>query len=54
MTNGASEALFCAVNHLVGQGDEVIMFEPYYTSYISSVEFGGAQIKTAPFNLKNG
>lgn len=51
VTNGASEAIFCAVHNLVEKGDEVIMFEPYYTTYVSSIEFGGAQIKTAPFLL---
>lgn len=27
------------------------MFEPYYTSYVNYIEFGGAKIKTAPFHL---
>lgn len=54
MTNGACEALFCAIHHLVEKGDEVVMFEPYYTSYVSYIEFGGAKIKTAPFSIKNG
>ncbi len=30
------------------------MFEPYYTSYVNYIEFGGASIKTAPFHLDKG
>jgi len=31
VTNGACEALFSALHHIVEAGDEVVMFEPYYT-----------------------
>lgn len=34
--------------NMVGEGDEVLMFEPYYTSYVNHIEFAGAQIKTSP------
>jgi N-succinyldiaminopimelate aminotransferase len=54
VTNGACEALFCAVHHLAQPGDEVLMFEPYYTSYVNHIEFAGAKIKTAPMILKDG
>jgi len=30
------------------------MFEPYYTSYINHIEFGGATAKTAPILNNNG
>ncbi|NWK79342.1 methionine aminotransferase [Aquitalea sp. LB_tupeE] len=38
----ASEALFCAVNALVHAGDEVIVFEPAFDSYIPMIELQGA------------
>ena len=48
VTNGAIGGLFSAVMNLVGPGDEVLMFEPYYSQYINHIEFAGAAIKTAP------
>ena len=54
VTTGACEALFCSIHHLVEKGDEVVTFEPYYTSYVNYVEFAGATLKTAPFKVENG
>ena len=34
--------------NLVQAGDEVLMFEPYYTQYVNHIEFAGAKIVTAP------
>ncbi len=39
--HGATEAIFATIMGLVNPGDEVILFEPYYDSYIPSVEFAG-------------
>ncbi len=39
--HGATECIFATVMGLVDPGDEVIMFEPYYDSYVPSVEFAG-------------
>lgn len=41
ITHGATEAIFATIMGLVNPGDEVILFEPYYDSYIPSVEFAG-------------
>ncbi|MEM9776981.1 MAG: methionine aminotransferase [Chloroflexota bacterium] len=38
---GATEAIFSTILGLVDPGDEVIVFEPYYDSYIPSIEFAG-------------
>ena len=38
---GATEAIFSVILGLVDPGDEVIIFEPYYDSYIPSIEFAG-------------
>lgn len=54
VTNGACEALFSALHHIVDKGDEVVFFEPYYTQYVNYAEFAGASIKTAPLKNVNG
>jgi len=41
VTNGATEAIFDIIQALVSPGDEVIVFEPYYDSYVPSVEIAG-------------
>ncbi len=38
---GATEAIFSTIMGLVDPGDEVIVFEPFYDSYIASIEFAG-------------
>ncbi|MCX7737038.1 MAG: aminotransferase class I/II-fold pyridoxal phosphate-dependent enzyme [Candidatus Kapabacteria bacterium] len=41
VTMGATEALFSAIHSVVDEGDEVIIFEPYYDSYIYDVLLAG-------------
>jgi N-succinyldiaminopimelate aminotransferase len=41
VTSGATEAIFSAIMGLVNPGDEVILFEPYYDSYLPSVRMAG-------------
>jgi N-succinyldiaminopimelate aminotransferase len=41
VTSGATEALFAAVLALVNPGDEVIIFEPFYDSYVPNVLMAG-------------
>jgi aspartate/methionine/tyrosine aminotransferase len=54
VTNGACEALYSALHHLVQEGDEVVFFEPYYTQYVNYAEFAGAKVRTAPLKLVDG
>ncbi len=42
VTAGATEAIAAAVLALVGPGDEVVVFEPYYDSYAATVALAGA------------
>jgi N-succinyldiaminopimelate aminotransferase len=42
VTAGATEGVFCAVMGLVNPGDEVIVIEPFYDSYLPSVVMAGA------------
>jgi methionine transaminase len=41
ITTGATEALYCAITAIVNPGDEVILFEPCYDSYVPSIRLNG-------------
>lgn len=41
ITSGATEALFSTILSLVDDGDEVILFEPFYDAYLSDVYLAG-------------
>jgi aspartate/methionine/tyrosine aminotransferase len=41
ITNGATEAIYLTIMGLINPGDEVIVFEPVYDSYINSVKMAG-------------
>jgi len=45
ITNGATEAIYCAITALINPGDEVIVFEPLYDSYAASLQLAKADIK---------
>lgn len=48
VTAGATQALFTAIQAFVGQGDEVIIFEPAYDSYLPSIQLAGGTVITYP------
>ena len=41
ITTGATEALFAALTALVRPGDEVVLFQPAYDSYLPAVQLCG-------------
>ncbi|GMU62666.1 MAG: aminotransferase [Myxococcaceae bacterium] len=41
VTSGCTEAIFDTVMALVDPGDEVVLFEPFYDSYLASVQMAG-------------
>lgn len=41
VVHGATEAIFATIMGVVNPGDEVIVFEPFYDSYLPSIEFAG-------------
>ena len=53
VTNGAIGSIFSVIMNLVSAGDEVLMFEPYYTQYVNHIEFSGAKIVTAPMVINH-
>ncbi len=50
VTNGATEAIFCTCMALINPGDEVVIFEPFYDSYLASLQMVNA--KVIPVTLK--
>jgi aspartate/methionine/tyrosine aminotransferase len=50
ITNGATEAIFCTCLALLNPGDEVIVLEPFYDSYLASIKLAGATV--VPITLK--
>ncbi|MGB0453508.1 MAG: pyridoxal phosphate-dependent aminotransferase [Bacteriovoracaceae bacterium] len=42
IVNGATEGIFSSLIALLNPGDEVIIFEPYYDSYLASIKLAGA------------
>lgn len=48
VTSGATEALFSAIEALVGPGDEVLCFDPAYDSYDPAIRLAGARAVHLP------
>jgi len=51
VTTGATQAIFTTIQALAGPGDEVIVFEPAYDSYVPAVELAGAAAVTLPLTV---
>lgn len=51
MTVGAIGSIFSVLLNFAGPGDEVLLFEPYFTIYVNNIDFSGAKIVTAPMNI---
>ncbi|HKK68264.1 MAG TPA: aminotransferase class I/II-fold pyridoxal phosphate-dependent enzyme, partial [Bacteroidales bacterium] len=43
ITAGATQALFTTITALVREGDEVVIFEPAYDSYVPAIEINGGK-----------
>jgi len=45
VTSGATEAIFATIQGLCEEGDEVVLFEPFYDSYPACVRMAGAALR---------
>lgn len=50
VTSGATEAIFAAIAAVVKPGDEVIVLEPCYDSYVPAIELNGGKAIAIPLN----
>ncbi len=41
VTVGATEAIYLVINALINPGDEVVILEPFYDSYVASIKMAG-------------
>lgn len=48
VTNGATEAIYSTIAALLNPGDEVVVFEPLYDSYLASLKVAQAVVKSVP------
>ena len=48
VTDGATEALFAAMQAFVNPGDEVVVFEPFYDAYPADVTMAGGVVRAVP------
>lgn len=53
ITAGGTQALFTAINALIHEGDEVIVFEPAYDSYVPAIQLAGGVAITVPLMPPN-
>ncbi|MBI6120726.1 methionine aminotransferase [Salegentibacter maritimus] len=53
VTNGATQALYCAINAFVHPGDEVIVFKPAYDSYEPDIKLAGGKPVLVELKGKN-
>ena len=44
ITAGGTQALYTAITALIHEGDEVIIFEPAYDSYVPAIELAGGVV----------
>lgn len=44
VTVGATEAIYLVINALINPGDEVVVLEPFYDSYIASTQVAGGKV----------
>ena len=56
ITAGATQAIYTIISSVIGDGDEVIIFEPTYNNYVSAIENNGGkavfvQLKLPDFHI---
>ena len=54
LTDGATEAIFCAFLSLFNKNDEVVLTNPTYLGYLEAFQLAGARAKRLPVDVKDG
>lgn len=54
VTSGGSEAIFMAMFAATDPGDELLVFEPFYTNYLGYAATTGITLKPIPTNISDG
>ena len=53
VTSGATEAIFDVMQAFTGDGDEVVVFEPFYDSYPASAAMAGSRLRPITLQAPN-
>ncbi|EKD76266.1 MAG: hypothetical protein ACD_43C00171G0005 [uncultured bacterium] len=54
ITHGGSEGIIFAFEAVCDQGDEVLVFEPFYTNYNSFADLASVKLRPVTLDIKNG
>ncbi len=54
LTDGASEAIFCAFMSIINKNDEVIVTDPTYLGYLEAAQLAGARLRRLPVRVEEG
>jgi aspartate aminotransferase len=54
LTDGATEAIFCAFLSIFNKNDEVVLTNPTYLGYLESFQLAGARVKWLPVKVEEG
>ena len=54
LTDGATEAIFCAFLSLFNKNDEVVLTNPTYLGYLEAFQLAGARVKWLPVKVEEG
>ena len=54
LSDGATEAIFCAFLSIFNKNDEVVLTNPTYLGYLESFQLAGARVKWLPVKVEEG
>ena len=54
ISNGAKHSIYNALLNMVNPGEEVIIFAPFWISYVEMIKLVGAEVKIVDSSFENG